>query len=78
MLASTRSALLLEAESRLSEYQGRIRLLEKSLEEKTSLLKQHEQSATTEKHDRHEDNILSVSMPLELEIAIPCSSLAFH
>ncbi|XP_035787011.1 centrosomal protein cep290-like [Anopheles albimanus] len=59
MLASTRSALLLEAESRLSEYQGRIRLLEKSLEEKTSLLKQHEQSATTEKHDRHEDNILS-------------------
>ncbi|XP_049542835.1 centrosomal protein cep290 [Anopheles darlingi] len=59
MLASTRSALLLETENRLSEYQGRIRLLEKSLEEKTSLLKQHEQSATTEKHDRNEDNILS-------------------
>ncbi|XP_050094793.1 centrosomal protein cep290 [Anopheles aquasalis] len=62
MLASTRSALLLEAESRLSEYQGRIRLLEKSLEEKTSLLKQYEQSATTEKHDRHEDNILSATI----------------
>ncbi|XP_053672413.1 centrosomal protein cep290 [Anopheles nili] len=59
MLASTRSALLLEAESRLSECQGRIKLLEKSLEEKDGLLKQHTQSISAVKHDRVEDSILS-------------------
>uniref|UniRef100_A0A182P6A9 Uncharacterized protein n=1 Tax=Anopheles epiroticus TaxID=199890 RepID=A0A182P6A9_9DIPT len=57
MLASTRSALLLEAESRLSECQGRIRLLEKSLEERDALLKEH--APSTAKHDRVEDSILS-------------------
>ncbi|KFB44438.1 AGAP005101-PA-like protein [Anopheles sinensis] len=59
MLASTRSALLLEAESRLSECQGRIKLLEKSLEEKESLLKQQAQAATNAKQDHVEDSILS-------------------
>ncbi|XP_058120806.1 centrosomal protein cep290 [Anopheles ziemanni] len=59
MLASTRSALLLEAESRLSECQGRIKLLEKSLEEKESLLKKQAQAASTSKQDHVEDSILS-------------------
>uniref|UniRef100_A0A182JUE5 Uncharacterized protein n=1 Tax=Anopheles christyi TaxID=43041 RepID=A0A182JUE5_9DIPT len=59
MLASTRSALLLEAESRLSECQGRIKLLEKSLDEKDSLLREHAQSTSAVKHDRVEDSILS-------------------
>uniref|UniRef100_A0A182QZC8 Uncharacterized protein n=1 Tax=Anopheles farauti TaxID=69004 RepID=A0A182QZC8_9DIPT len=59
MLASTRSALLLEAESRLSECQGRIKLLEKSLEEKETLLKQQTQTASVAKQDRIEDSILS-------------------
>lgn len=62
MLASTRSALLLEAESRLSECQGRIKLLEKSLEEKESLLKEQAQSPSVAKHDRVEDSILSVRL----------------
>uniref|UniRef100_A0A182RTM0 Uncharacterized protein n=1 Tax=Anopheles funestus TaxID=62324 RepID=A0A182RTM0_ANOFN len=59
MLASTRSALLLEAESRLSECQGRIRLLEKSLEEKDGLLRQQTQSPSVAKQDHVEDSILS-------------------
>ncbi|XP_050073275.1 centrosomal protein cep290 [Anopheles maculipalpis] len=59
MLASTRSALLLEAESRLSECQGRIRLLEKSLEEKDSLIRQQTNSPSAVKQDRVEDSILS-------------------
>uniref|UniRef100_A0A182LRS4 Uncharacterized protein n=1 Tax=Anopheles culicifacies TaxID=139723 RepID=A0A182LRS4_9DIPT len=59
MLASTRSALLLEAESRLSECQGRIRLLEKSLEEKDALLRQQSQSLGVVKQDHVEDSILS-------------------
>ncbi|XP_035906376.1 centrosomal protein cep290 [Anopheles stephensi] len=59
MLASTRSALLLEAESRLSECQGRIRLLEKSLEEKDGLIRQQTQSPSVVKQDRVEDSILS-------------------
>ncbi|XP_040155929.1 centrosomal protein cep290 [Anopheles arabiensis] len=62
MLASTRSALLLEAESRLSECQGRIKLLEKSLEEKESLLKEQAQSPSVAKHDRIEDSILSTTI----------------
>ncbi|XP_053665459.1 centrosomal protein cep290 [Anopheles marshallii] len=59
MLASTRSALLLEAESRLSECQGRIRLLEKSLEEKDGLLRQQTLSSNVVKQDHVEDSILS-------------------
>uniref|UniRef100_A0A182WIJ6 Uncharacterized protein n=1 Tax=Anopheles minimus TaxID=112268 RepID=A0A182WIJ6_9DIPT len=59
MLASTRSALLLEAESRLSECQGRIRLLEKLLEEKDALLRQQSQSPGVVKQDHVEDSILS-------------------
>ncbi|XP_058054715.1 centrosomal protein cep290 [Anopheles bellator] len=62
ILASTRSALLLEAESRLSEFQGRISLLEKSLEEKSNLLNQQEKSADSVKNERLEDSILNTTI----------------
>uniref|UniRef100_A0A182TE93 Uncharacterized protein n=1 Tax=Anopheles melas TaxID=34690 RepID=A0A182TE93_9DIPT len=51
-----------EAESRLTECQGRIKLLEKSLEEKESLLKEQAQSPSVAKHDRVEDSILSTTI----------------
>ena len=57
MLASTRSALLLETESRMGEYQSRIKSLEKALEEKEKMLKHQ-----TNQNDRKEDNTLSVSI----------------
>ncbi|XP_058831410.1 centrosomal protein cep290 [Topomyia yanbarensis] len=46
MLASTRSALLLETESRLTECHGRIKLLEKTLEDKEVQLKKEKSSHT--------------------------------
>ncbi|EAT42669.1 AAEL005809-PA, partial [Aedes aegypti] len=57
MLASTRSALLLETESRLTECHGRIKLLERSLEDKEEQLRRQAHAvANSEKQD---DNILS-------------------
>ncbi|XP_062542692.1 centrosomal protein Cep290 [Armigeres subalbatus] len=57
MLASTRSALLLETESRLTECHGRIKLLERAVEDKEVQLRRAAQAvANSEKQD---DNILS-------------------
>ncbi|XP_055627990.1 centrosomal protein cep290 isoform X2 [Toxorhynchites rutilus septentrionalis] len=60
MLASTRSALLLETESRLTECHGRIKMLEKMLENKDVQLKKEKASrAGTSSNDKLEDGILS-------------------
>lgn len=59
MLASTRSALLLETESRLTECHGRIKLLERSLEDREEQLRKQVQAAVNS--DKQDDNILSVS-----------------
>nr|XP_029732494.1 centrosomal protein cep290 [Aedes albopictus] len=57
MLASTRSALLLETESRLTECHGRIKLLERTLEDKEEQLRKQVQAAVNS--DKQDDNILS-------------------
>lgn len=57
MLASTRSALLLETESRLTECHGRIKLLERSLEDKEEQLRRQAHAAAN--NEKQDDNILS-------------------
>ncbi|XP_058456940.1 centrosomal protein cep290 [Malaya genurostris] len=60
MLASTRSALLLETESRLTECHGRIKLLEKTLEDKEGQLKKEKCiNSETGGSDKIGDGILS-------------------
>uniref|UniRef100_A0A1B0CJF3 Uncharacterized protein n=1 Tax=Lutzomyia longipalpis TaxID=7200 RepID=A0A1B0CJF3_LUTLO len=63
-LASTRSALLLETESRLAEAQGRIKAFEKTVEEKEKLLREERDKNVTngEKSSRKDDNILSITI----------------
>lgn len=62
-LASARSALLLETETRLAEAHGRVRSLEKALEEKESQLKALKDTKPDNvKNDRKEDNILSITI----------------
>jgi centrosomal protein CEP290 len=63
-LASTRSTLLLETENRLAEYQGRIKSLEKLVEEKETAFKSEREknSGGTNETDKSSDNILSVSL----------------
>lgn len=63
ILANTRSVLLIETENRLSEAQGRIKALEKNLEEKEALLRKvKEESDSESKKEEHkrDDSILSV------------------
>lgn len=63
MLASTRSALLLENESRLMACHGRIKLLEKTLEDKEEQLRREKSDRVASGGvDKLDDNILSVSM----------------
>ncbi|XP_055606645.1 centrosomal protein cep290 [Uranotaenia lowii] len=57
MLASTRSALLLETESRLTECHGRIKLLEKTLDDKEAQLKKEKAAASS--GDRIDDTVFS-------------------
>ncbi|XP_053687102.1 centrosomal protein cep290 [Sabethes cyaneus] len=59
MLASSRSALLLETESRLSECHGRIKLLEKALEDKEQQLKKERSNATVSDENKLNDGALS-------------------
>ncbi|XP_055530265.1 centrosomal protein cep290 [Wyeomyia smithii] len=58
MLASTRSALLLETENRLTECHGRIKLLEKSLEDKEQLLKKEKANATVSGEEKLNEGVL--------------------
>lgn len=62
ILASTRSSLLLEAESQLSEAQGRIKVLEKNLEDRDKLLKQKPEVKEKTEEPRSGHNILSVTI----------------
>ncbi|XP_059612733.1 centrosomal protein cep290 [Phlebotomus argentipes] len=64
ILASTRSALLLETESRLAETQGRIKAFEKAVEEKERLLKEEREKnlENGQKSGRKDDNILSITI----------------
>ncbi len=69
VLANTRSILLIETENHLNEAQGRIKVLEKSLEEKDKLIKKGKQSEEEVVRDdpRKCDNIMSVSLnPLNI------------
>lgn len=62
VLASTRSALLLETENRLAVTQGRIKLLERNLEDKGKLLKEEREKSNLTQSPRRDDNILSVTI----------------
>ncbi|KAL1375868.1 hypothetical protein pipiens_004571 [Culex pipiens pipiens] len=63
MLASTRSALLLENESRLMECHGRIKLLEKTLEDKEEQLRREKsERVASGGGDKLDDNILSTTI----------------
>lgn len=62
-LASARSALLLETETRLAEAHGRVRSLEKSLDERESQLKAvRDAKPDKTTNERKEDNILSITI----------------
>lgn len=61
-LASTRSSLLLETENRLAIAQGRIKLLERNLEEKEKQLKEERDKLSRNQSPRKDDNILSVTI----------------
>ncbi|XP_037043635.1 centrosomal protein cep290, partial [Bradysia coprophila] len=61
-LASTRSSLLLETENRLAIAQGRIKLLERNLEEKEKQLKEERDKLSRAQSPRKDDNILSVTI----------------
>lgn len=62
ILASTRSSLLLETENRLAVTQGRIKLLERNLEEKEKQLKEEREKFSRNQSPRKDDNILSVTI----------------
>lgn len=62
ILASTRSSLLLETENRLAIAQGRIKLLERNLEEKEKQLKEEREKLSRNQSPRKDDNILSVTI----------------
>lgn len=64
ILASARSTLLLETESRLAEAQGRIKAFEKTLEEKDKLLKEERERNLNngDKSGHKDDNILSITI----------------
>ncbi|EDS44104.1 conserved hypothetical protein [Culex quinquefasciatus] len=63
MLASTRSALLLENESRLMACHGRIKLLEKTLEDKEEQLRREKSDRVASGGlDKLDDNILSTTI----------------
>jgi centrosomal protein CEP290 len=61
-LASTRSTLLLETENRVAEYQGRIKTLEKTIEEQENAMKsgKDKQAGGSNGTEKTGDNILSV------------------
>lgn len=62
-LASARSALLLETETRLAEAHGRVRSLEKNIEDKDTQLKSIKDStAPKTTTERKEDNILTITI----------------
>lgn len=60
ILASTRSALLLETENRLTESQGRIKAMERNLEDKEKQLREERGKKSVNQDDKTNDNILSV------------------
>lgn len=61
-LASTRSALLLETENRLAIAQGRIKALERNIEEKDNLLKTERDNLSKKDPPTKDDNILSITI----------------
>lgn len=60
ILASTRSALLLETENRLAEAQGRLKGMERCLEERERLIKEERGKKATLDLDKRDENIFSV------------------
>lgn len=60
LLASNRSALLLEAENRLAEAQGRVKVMERSLEEKDRLIKQNQAQKEGLDSEKRDENVFSV------------------
>lgn len=62
ILASTRSALLLETENRLAEAQGRLKGMEKCLEERSRLIQEERDSRRGQELDQREESVFSVSL----------------
>lgn len=60
-LASNRSALLLETENRLAEAQGRVKALERSLEERQKWIKEHQSQKEGLELEKRDENVFSVS-----------------
>lgn len=61
ILASTRSALLLETENRLAEAQGRLKGIERCLEERDRLIKEERANRTGLDLDKRDESVFSVS-----------------
>lgn len=59
-LASNRNALLLETENRLAEAQGRVKAMEKCIEEKDRLIKEHQQQKDGFELEKRDENVFSV------------------
>lgn len=62
ILASTRSALLLETENRLVLAQSRIKTFERNLEDRDKQLKEERDRTAKLSSPRKDDNILSVTI----------------
>lgn len=60
ILASTRSALLLETENRLAEAQGRIKAMERCVEERERTIKEERDKRTGLDLDKRDENVFSV------------------
>lgn len=65
-LASNRSVLLLETENRLAEAQGRVKAMEKCLEERQRQIKEQQNVKEGLDLDKRDDNIFSVSVAFAL------------
>lgn len=59
-LASARSALLLETENRLAEAQGRVKAMERCLEERERLIKDERAKKEGQDLDKRDENVFSV------------------
>jgi centrosomal protein CEP290 len=62
MLASSRSALLIETENRLSESQGRIKILEKNMENRDKKERENVAKPQSPETTKKEDHILSITI----------------
>lgn len=66
-LASTRSALLLETENRLAEAQGRVKAMERCLEERERMIKDERAKKDGLDLDKRDENVFSVRIAITLQ-----------